>query len=106
MRRQDDLSAFVNVSVLYFRHQQYPQLYFFWCYAFSKAFASQVLISAADGMRPVETTFSLMTNPGVDMTLYAMMSGYSVTLMISACCSHLIYNLMGNGFQLFAIGAT
>jgi hypothetical protein len=28
-----------------------------------------VVISAGEGIRPKETTFSLMTRPGVDMTL-------------------------------------
>lgn len=38
-------------------------------YAASSALVRNVVISAADGMRPEETTFSLMTRPGVDMTL-------------------------------------
>ena len=38
-------------------------------YAVSNAFASQVVTSAGVGMRPVETTFSLMTKPGVERML-------------------------------------
>lgn len=33
------------------------------------AFITQVVTSAAVGMRPEETNFSLMTKPGVDITL-------------------------------------
>ena len=31
----------------------------------TKAFVTQVVTSAAEGMRPAQTTFSLMTSPGV-----------------------------------------
>ena len=37
--------------------------------AFPDASASQAVTSAGFGMRPELTTFSLMTNPGVDMML-------------------------------------
>ena len=38
-------------------------------YAVSNASATQVVISVGVGMRPNETTFSLMTNPGLDRML-------------------------------------
>jgi hypothetical protein len=54
-------------------------------YAVSSALVSHEVTSAGVGILPVETIFSLITKPGVDMTLYFMISGYSVTLMTSAC---------------------
>ena len=38
-------------------------------YAVSNAFASQVVTSAGAGIRPVDTTFSLITRPGVERML-------------------------------------
>jgi hypothetical protein len=39
---------------------------------YEAALANQVVTSAGVGMRPAQTTFSLMTRPGVDMMLYSM----------------------------------
>jgi hypothetical protein len=43
------------------------------------AFVRKVVISASLGTRPAQTTFSLMTRPGVARTLYFMISAWSVT---------------------------
>src|SRR5271157_1574197 len=49
-----------------------------------KASASQVVTSASLGIRPPQTNFSLITNPGVDRIGYFLISGHSVTWMSSA----------------------
>jgi hypothetical protein len=56
-----------------------------YCYCFAiVAFASQVVTSATVGTRPAQTTFPLMTRPGVARILYFRISAKSVTFSTSA----------------------
>jgi hypothetical protein len=63
------------------------------------AFVSHDVISAKEGMRAAQATFSLMTSPGVARIGYLGISEKSVTLVILACASK-------DAMDLFATSTT